>query len=81
MQIKVNYYLLICKHQYSNSISNIVLHANKYIIRQSSKIKVLGIFIASGLSNNATVNNIISKVNFSLSVLKEVSSTQRLELN
>ena len=65
--------LITCKPKYRNSTTNITLQANQYIIKQSNKIKVLGIFITSGLTNTATINNVISKVNFRLSILKEVS--------
>ena len=64
--------LIICKPIYRNNVKNVVLLANQYIIQQSTKIKILGIFITSGLSNIATLNNIISKVNFRSSVLKGI---------
>ena len=51
---------------------NIKLHTSQYIIEQSTKIKILGIFITSGFSNIATINNIISKVNYRLNTLKEI---------
>ena len=52
--------------------SHIKLQTTKYVIEQSQKIKGLGIFITSGFTNLATINNIISKVNYRLSVLREV---------
>ena len=42
------------------------------VIEQTQKIKVLGIFITSGFTNIATINNIISKVNYRMLVLREV---------
>merc|ERR1712082_215648 len=44
----------------------------QYIIEQSSKIKVLGVYITAGLSNLATINNMISKINYRKNILKEV---------
>ena len=64
--------LIICKPVYCQYIRNVVLQANQYLITQSTKIKVLGIFITAGLSNYATVNNIISKVNIRLNILRDI---------
>ena len=64
--------LIITKPNLRNITSQIKLQANKYTIEQSQKIKVLGIFITSGFNNIATVNSIISKVNFCLTVLNEI---------
>ena len=46
------------------SVSNIILNTTDHQIEQVTKIKALGIYITSGLTNLAMVNNIISKVNF-----------------
>ena len=64
--------LITCKPKYRNCTTQITLQASQYTITQSSKVKVLGIYITSGLTNTATINNVISKVNFRLSVLREV---------
>ena len=64
--------------QYTSSIK---LQANKYLIDQSTKIKVLGIFISSGFNNIATINSTISKVNYRLVVLKEFSNIQIFKQN
>merc|ERR1712240_215518 len=64
--------LIITKPAQRHLSSNIKLQTTKYIIEQTQKIKVLGIFITSGFSNLATINNIISKVNYRILVLKEV---------
>ena len=61
--------LITCKPKYRNSTAHITLQANQYTIQRSSKIKVLAIYIISGLTNTATINNVISKVNYRLSVL------------
>ena len=52
--------------------NHIKLQTTKYVIEQTQKIKVLVIFITSGFSNLSTINNIISKVNYRLLVLREV---------
>ena len=64
--------MITCKPQLRNSINNIQLTTTDYTIQQVTKVKALGIFITSGLSNIAMTNNIISKVNYRLSILKGV---------
>ena len=64
--------LLITKPTLRHLWKNIKLHTSQYIIEQSIRIKVLGIYITSGFSNIATINNIISKVNYCLNILKEI---------
>ena len=64
--------LITCKNKLRNSSKNIKLQASEYTISQSDKIKVLGIFITTSLNNQATINNIISKVNYRSSVLKNI---------
>ena len=72
--------LIITKPNLRNITSQIKLQANKYTIEQSQKIKVLGIFNTSGFDNTATVNSIISKVNFRLTVLDEIFKYIRTKL-
>ena len=64
--------MITCKPQLRNSINNIQLTTTDYTVQQVTKVKALGIFITSGLSNIAMTNNIISKVNYRLSILKGV---------
>ena len=64
--------LIITKPAQRYLYNNIELQTTQYIIEQTHKIKVLGIFITSGFSNLATINTIISKVNYRLLVLREV---------
>ena len=64
--------MISCKPQLRESVKNIKLTTNDHIIQQVNKVKALGIFITSGLSNIAMTNNIISKVNYRLSILKGV---------
>ena len=61
--------LIIYKPGHRNSTVQIKLQANGYIIKQLSKIKVIGIYITSGLTNNGIINNIISKINYHINVL------------
>ena len=52
--------MITCKPQLRNSINNIQLTTTDYTVQQVTKVKALGIFITSGLSNIAMTNNIIS---------------------
>ena len=64
--------LVITKSSLRKLSKSLIVQANKYTIYQSTKIKVLGIYITSGFCNTATINNTISKINYRASVLKEV---------
>ena len=64
--------LIITKPAQRYLYNNIEPQTTQYIIEQTHKIKVLGIFITSGFSNLATINTIISKVNYRLLLLREV---------
>ena len=61
--------IIICKNKFREATKNITLRASGYIIKQSNKIKILGIFITNGLSNEATISNIVSKVNYRMNVV------------
>ena len=67
-------YMIICKPSMRAKCSNLVMKTTNHIIEQANKIKVLGIFISSSLSNIPTINNIIFKVNFRLYTLKKSSN-------
>ena len=41
---------------------DIIINAGKYIIKQSDKLKILGMYITSGLDHTPNVNNVISKL-------------------
>ena len=73
--------MITCKPQLRNSINNIQLTTTDYTVQQVTKVKALGIFITLGLSNIAMTNNMISKVNYRLSILKGVFKfvTKRLK--
>ena len=51
----------------------ILLHAGKYIIKQSDKLKILGTNITSGLDQTLNINNIISKVNHRINILNKIT--------
>ena len=55
--------MITCKPQLRESVMNIKLTTNDYTVEQVNKVKALGIYITSGLTNIAMTNNIISKVN------------------
>ena len=57
--------LVTCKARYRKSADKITLQASNYVIEQVTKIKVLGIFITNTLDNQANINNIVQKVNYS----------------
>merc|ERR1712115_318821 len=63
--------MVVCRPIRREETKNFVLRAGKYIIEQSEKIKVLGVFFTVGLSNHANISNIISKVNFRLNTMRE----------
>ena len=64
--------LISCKPSLRTHTNSIKLSTTQYIIEQSTKIKVLGVYITAGLSNLATINNMISKINYRSNILKEV---------
>ena len=51
---------------------DINLIASDYVIEQSNRIKVLGIYITSGLSNQSNINIIVSKINYRQQLLREI---------
>ena len=64
--------MIVCKPNKRQDISTISLVTSEHTIEQVTKIKALGIYITNGLTNQAMVNNIISKVNYRLSVLRGI---------
>ena len=65
-------FMIICKGSIRNKVNNIKLRTSNYVINQSVKVKILGVFISSSLSKIHTVNNIVSKVNNRLHTLKKI---------
>merc|ERR1711873_185076 len=66
--------MVVCRPNRREEIRNFVLRAGDYIIEQKEKIKVLGVFFTSGLSNHANISNIISKVNYRMYTMREAFS-------
>ena len=52
---------------------DIIIKAGEYVIKQSDKLKILGIYITSGLDQTPNVNNIISKVNHRINILNKIT--------
>merc|ERR1712240_72924 len=63
--------MVVCKPNRREEIKNLVLRAGEFVISQKDKIKVLGVFFSSGLTNHVNVSNIISKVNFRMFSMRE----------
>merc|ERR1712240_788173 len=63
--------MVVCKPNRRGEIKNLVLRAGEFIISQKDKIKVLGVYFSSGLTNHVNVNNIIAKVNFRMFSMRE----------
>merc|ERR1711954_1973 len=63
--------MVVCRPNRRDEVKNFVLKAGDYIIEQKDKIKVLGIFFTSGLTNHVNISNIISKVNFRMFSMRE----------
>merc|ERR1712175_28152 len=66
--------MVVCRPNRREETKNFVLQVGNYIIEQKEKIKVLGIFFTSGLSNHANISNIISKVNYRMYTMREAFS-------
>ena len=66
--------MVICKPNLRPNTNTVQLNTANYTIEQTKKVKILGIYVTSGLCNNATINDIISKVNYRLNILKKVIS-------
>ena len=65
--------LVTCRPIDRGLVNNISLLANTYIINQSEKVKVLGIYYTSGLDQTPNVSNIIKKVNYRMSTLNKIT--------
>merc|ERR1712175_8816 len=63
--------MVVCRQNKRDEVKNFVLKAGEYIIQQRDKIKVLGVYFTSGLTNHVNISNIISKVNYRMYVMKE----------
>ena len=57
-------FMVIVKPNKRHLTNELVLNTTDFVIKQVDKVKILGIYFTAGLSHTATVNAIISKVNF-----------------
>ena len=63
-------FMVVCKAASRYKTQKLVLNTANYVIEQCSKLKILGIYFTSCLSHAATVNNMVTNINFRLRVLK-----------
>ena len=66
-------FIITCKPAYRHITKDITIQAGQYVIQQSDKLKILGVYITSGLHQTPNVNNIISKVNHRMNILNKVT--------
>ena len=59
-------FMVIVKPNKRHMTTELVLNTTDFIIKQVDKVNILGIYLTVGLSHTATVNSVISKVNFRL---------------
>ena len=64
--------MIMCKNTLRKDTTNIKLQASQYVIEQSEKLKVLGVYFSSGMEQQPNINQIISKVNYRLNILREI---------
>merc|ERR1712030_59274 len=65
-------FIIICKNKDREITKNVKLKTSQNIIDQSKKIKILGIYVTNGLNQEANINNIVSKISYRMSILKEI---------
>ena len=64
--------LITCQLKYRRLVNDFTINANKFIIQQSKKIKILGVYYTAGLDNGPNVSNIIQKVTYRINTLKNI---------
>ena len=64
--------MIVCKPKFRECVKDIVINTDLKVIKQVNKLKALGMYFTSGLSSCANVNNIVSKINYRLSVLRHI---------
>ena len=62
--------LITCQPKYRRLVSDFIINANQFIIKQSKKIKILGVYYTAGLDNSPNVSNIIQKVTYRMNIKK-----------
>merc|ERR1711895_158322 len=66
-------FIITCKPCYRHITKDVFIQAGTFIIEQSHKLKILGIYITNGLDQTPNVNNIISKVNHRINILNKIT--------
>jgi len=66
-------FIITCKPPHRHTTKDIIIQAGQYVIQQSDKLKILGVYITSGLHQTPNVNNIISKVNHRVNILNKIT--------
>ena len=64
--------MITCKPKIRELTKDITLTAQNYLVEQTNKVKILGVYILSDLSQTANTNRIKSKVNYRLHTLKDI---------
>ena len=66
-------FIITCKPAHRHITKDMIIQAGQYVIKQSDKLKILGVYITSGLHQTPNVNNIISKVNHRVNILNKIT--------
>ena len=66
-------FIITCKPMHRQATQDIIIQAGKYIIKQSDKLKILGIYITNSLDQTPNVNNVISKVSHRINILNKIT--------
>ena len=53
--------------------------AGDYIIEQSDKIKILGLYFTNGLDNGPNISKIIQKVNYRVNILRKITKLTNIK--
>ena len=66
-------FIITFKPPHRHTTKDIIIQAAQCVIKQSDKLKILGVYITSGLHQTPNVNNIISKVNHRVNILNKIT--------
>ena len=66
-------FIITCKPSHRHTIKDTIIQAGQHVIEQSDKLKILGVYITSGLHQTTNVNTIISKVNHRINILNKIT--------
>ena len=67
-------FLIVCKNRYRKDTKNIIMRADNHIVKQVDKIKILGFYIQSNLSNHSQIQKLISNLSNRLYNIKKIGS-------